>query len=118
MAKVHGKTLDEIDNPLERAVFEASYRSRRQRARRLLAALTLGAWHTIRGLLFLWPIWLTGLAVPTLADGPGIFPAIFFLVPGVAIALLILARGIRADYRRKVAGRLLERGVFTRMLRY
>lgn len=118
MQQGRSRKLEDIDNPLERAVFEASYRSRRQRARRLLAALTLGAWHTVRGLLFLWPIWLAGLLLLVRdPGGPQALVLLSIFLPGFAISLAILFRGVRDDYRRKVAGRLLERDIFTIVLR-
>jgi len=113
------RKLDDIDNPLERAVFEASYHSRQQQARRLCAALTFGTWHALRGLLLLWPIWLAGLLLLTRhPDIPQTVLLLSIFLPGIAISLAILLRGVHADDRRKVAGRLLERGVFASMLRH
>lgn len=118
MRRDRHRPLSELRNPLERAVFEASYRSGTQKARRALALLTLCVWHTARGLVFLWPIWLGALLL--LARDPGgtrTVVLLAILLPGTGIAAAILLRGIREDYRRKVAGRLLDRDVLSIVLR-
>ena len=45
-------------HPLRQAVFRSVYASREQRRRRLFAALLLTGKHTLRGLLFSWPLYL------------------------------------------------------------
>lgn len=101
---------------LARAVFRSLYTSREQRHRRQLAALLLTAKHTLRGLLFSWPLYLmvcagfhTGIPINIFLWALGI--------PGVAISFFILARGIREEYRARIADRLLKPGDLLQVLR-
>lgn len=92
---------------LTRAVFEAAYHSRLQRNRRLLLGALLVLKHTLRGLLFSWPLYLLSLAGLVL---PGRFGWAFLLllVPAVWVSGYILRKGLREDYQTQVRGRLLE----------
>jgi len=101
---------------LAQAVFNSVYASREQRYRRKLAAVLLSAKHTLRGLLFSWPLYLmvfAGFHVDA--------PVNLFLwalgIPGIGISLSILGRGIREEYRQRVNGQLLERADLVRLLR-
>ena len=89
---------------LRRAVFEASYRSRRQRGLRAAAFGVLLLRHGLRGALLALPLFLAAAAA--LATGHALA---WLLVPALGIWLLIGLRGARADYRRRVSGRLLDR---------
>ncbi len=110
------RRLDEIDNELARAVFRALYASRAQRLLRRAAGLLLATKHTLRGMLFSWPLYLmafAGFFVPVIVG------AFLWLlaVPGIGISLYILSKGIRDDYRARVAGRMLAPGELSRILR-
>lgn len=78
--------------------------------------LLLGTKHTLRGLLFSWPLYLMVYA-GFLTD----VPINIFLwalgIPGIAISFFILARGIREEYRARIVGQLLKPGDLLRVLR-
>ncbi len=99
------KTLTDIDNDLERAVFLARYGAPRQRALRLAGVLLLVARHGLRGLLYVWPLTLL-----LFVDFPGAWDLIRLLLvtlAGAAWARFVYG-AVRDDYRRFLAGRLLE----------
>jgi len=100
---------------LTRAVFEAAYHSRRQRNRRLLFGMLLALKHTLRGLLFSWPLYLLSFAGLVL---PGQFAWAFLplLIPAVWVSGYILRKGLREDYETHVRGRLLERRDLRRVM--
>jgi hypothetical protein len=105
-----------IKHELAQAVFRSVYHSREQRHRRQFAALLLAAKHTLRGLLFSWPLYLMALGgfyAP--------FPVDVLLwaiaVPGIGLSLVILARGVRAAHREHVTGKIQRRGDLARLLR-
>lgn len=108
--------LNEFDNELARAVFRALYGSRAQRLQRLAAGLMLATKHTLRGMLFSWPLYLMALAG---LFAPPIVAVLLWLlaVPGIGISLFILGKGIRDDYRARVAGRVLAPGDLAQLLR-
>jgi hypothetical protein len=98
-----------------RAVFEAAYQSRQQRNRRLLFGALLVLKHTLRGLLFSWPLYLlslAGLALP----GQYAWAFLLLLIPAVWVSGTILWKGLREDYEAHVRGRLLERGDWRRLM--
>ncbi len=110
------RRLDELDNELARAVFRSLYASRAQRLRRLAAGLLLATKHALRGMLFSWPLYLMAAAG---FFAPAIIDAFLWAlaVPGIGISLYILGKGIRDDYRSRIAGRVLAPGDLTRILR-
>lgn len=89
------------------AVFEAAYASRAQRNLRLLFGFLLVSKHTLRGLIFSWPLYLLSAASFAL---PGNFGWVFalLLIPGAAVSGYILNKGLREDYAAFVKGRLLK----------
>jgi hypothetical protein len=91
------------------AVFDAAYGSRPQRNLRLLVGALLVLKHTLRGLVFSWPLYLLSAAGLAL---PGRFAWVFLLllIPAVAVSGYILAKGLREDYGAVVRGRLLKLG--------
>jgi hypothetical protein len=101
---------------LARAVFRSVYTSREQRRRRLFAALLLTGKHSVRGLLFSWPLYLMVYA-GFHTDAPINILLWALGIPGVGISLSILARGIREEYRHRATERLLSRTDLMRMLR-
>jgi len=103
------KKLSEIDSELEKAVFLASYKSKKQRLRRKIAAMLLSLKHGIRGLLFSWPLYLLPLSVMAM---PEKFKYLFilFLLPGLYVSFIILRKGISEDYSNFVNNRLLNDG--------
>lgn len=92
---------------LTQAVFDAVYHSPRQRLLRLAFVFLLGLKHTLRGLLFSWPLYLLSLAGLAL---PGQFAWAFLLllIPAVWVSGYLLRKGLREDYEAQVRGRLLE----------
>lgn len=100
---------------LTQAVFDSAYYSRRQRNLRLLLGALLILKHTLRGLLFSWPLYLlslAGLALP----GKFAWAFVLMLIPALAVSGYILSKGLREDYRAVVAGRLLKLGDVRRAL--
>jgi hypothetical protein len=101
---------------LAQAVFRSVYNSHEQRHRRWLAALLLTAKHTLRGLLFSWPLYLMALG-GFYAPLPVNVMLWAIAVPGIGLSLAILARGVRAEYRERVSGRIQKRGDLARLLK-
>jgi hypothetical protein len=101
---------------LAQAVFNSVYSSREQRQRRQLAALVLAAKHTLRGLVFSWPLYLMVYA-GFRTDAPVNWFLWALGVPGIGISVFILARGIREEYKNRVTGSLLARADLLRLLR-
>jgi hypothetical protein len=101
---------------LAQAVFRSVYTSREQRRRRLFAALLLTGKHTLRGLLFSWPLYLM-----VYAGFRTDMPVNLFLwalgIPGIGISIFILARGVREEYRARVTERILTRADLIKVLR-
>jgi hypothetical protein len=109
------KRLADIRNDFERGVFQALYDSRVQRMHRLLARGILVIKHTLRGLLFSWPLYLLPLAAWALQAR--YLPLILaLLLPGLVVSGLILRRGIREDYAALVDGHILRPGYLRRLL--
>ena len=116
--RISGKSsrkLDDIDNELERGVFLAVYHSKKQHHRRFFAGLLLGLKHSLRGLLFSWPLYLLPFSALAL---PGQYKYLFilFLLPGVYVSVLILKRGVSDDYAKYVEDRLLTDGYSSHLL--
>ncbi len=108
--------LSDIDDEFQRGVFLAVYQSRRQRHRRLLAALVLLTKHMARGLLIIWPAYLVllaGLLFPQVREYLWYFLA---LAPGLLVWLLIYLRGARLEYRQSVHGFILDKGFIKQLM--
>jgi len=103
------KRLQDIRGELERGVFLALYRSRKQRHRRALAVTILSFKHGLRGLAFTWPFYAVAIAAIYL---PGVHWLVFLalILPGVGVSAHIFLKGIREDYRHQVRDVLLEKG--------
>jgi hypothetical protein len=109
------KRLADIRNDFERGVFLALYNSREQRIHRWLACGILVVKHSLRGLLFSWPLYLLPLAAWALQAR--YLPLILvLLLPGLLVSGLILRRGIREDCSALVDGHILRAGYAGRML--
>jgi hypothetical protein len=101
-----GKRLPACPTELEQGIFMAAYGSPLQRRRRMLAVALLGFKHTLRGLLFSWPAYVLGLAA--FASGQvHALAYLLLLIPALAVSSVILARGVRDDYRSQVKDVLL-----------
>lgn len=72
--------------------------------------------HTLRGLVFSWPLYLM-TAIGFYTEPPLNWLLWTLGVPGIAISVYILTRGIREDYRARVANRLLNRANLFQLLR-
>jgi hypothetical protein len=105
-----------IKHELAQAVFNSVYRSHAQRLHRLAAAVLLFAVHTLRGLLFSWPLYLMAIA-GFYTSRPVSLLLWAIAVPGIALSFAILARGVRAEYRERIAGRIQKRGDLVRLLK-
>lgn len=94
----------------KRAVFDAVYRSWPQRRLRLVLGALLAIKHTLRGMLFSWPLYLLAAAGLALPDTAALAWAFLLLpVPAVIVSVYILQKGWREDYDEHVRGRLLKR---------
>lgn len=81
-----------------------------------MAWALLTAKHTLRGLVFIWPLYLM-TAIGFYTEPPLSWLLWMLGVPGIAISFYILAKGIREDYRMHVADRLLTRANLIQLLR-
>jgi hypothetical protein len=90
----------------EAGIFMAAYSSAAQRRRRSLAVGLLAAKHTLRGLLFSWPAYLLALAA-FYSSQLHALAYLLLLGPALVLSVVILARGVRDDYRRSVQHVLL-----------
>ena len=107
------KRLGEIENDLERAVFRAGYDSRRQRSLRIAAILLITAKHSLRGVLYVWP-----LVILLFVDFPGIWNGLRLLLLGLGVLawFRFIHKSVGDDYARFVAGALHEPGKLRRIL--
>ena len=97
-------------------MFRSVYRSRAQRGLRFTAGLLLTVKHSLRGLLFSWPVYV--LAVAGIYSSGWLRVLLWALaVPGIGLSLYILARGIREEYKGRVTGALLTRTKLLQLLR-
>ncbi len=112
------RRLSDIDNELERAVFLVVYRSRVQQQRRLLARWVLVFKHVLRGLFYMWPIYLLLLALVLLPISGQRLVFLFVLMPGLLVWLLIYVKGARDDYYQYVRGQILDKGFIMEILRH
>ncbi|MFN2309567.1 MAG: hypothetical protein ABR553_07510 [Gammaproteobacteria bacterium] len=99
------RRLHDIHSALERAVFLANYNTPRQRLLRLVATTLITARHSLRGLLYVWPLTLLlFLNLP----GAGHWLRAGLGLLAVAAWFRYIYGSVRDDYARFVAGRLLE----------
>jgi len=102
----NGKRLPACPTELEQGIFMAAYASPLQRRRRTLAVVLLGAKHTLRGLLFSWPAYVLALAAFYSKQAHAL-AYLLLLIPALILSVVILARGVRDDYRSQVRHVLL-----------
>lgn len=110
-----GRRIDAVEGDFERAVCESLYKSPSQRRLRVWVMVLLGLKHSLRGLLFSWPLYLLGVAALVLPGLGGTLLGLF-LLPGMVVSYLILRRGIAEDYRRFVHRVLLKPGAMRHIL--
>jgi len=101
-----GQRLPACPTELETGIFEAAYGAPMQRRRRHIALVGLAAKHTLRGLAFSWPAYVLALAAFASDKLPS-FAFLILLAPALVVSGVILARGVRDDFRNKVRGVLL-----------
>jgi hypothetical protein len=101
---------------LVRAVHRTLYRSTPQRALRLAAGAYLFLKHALRGMLFSWPLYLL-LAAGLLAPVPEARWLLAIALPGLAVSLYILLKGVHDDYCELVHDELLRTDSFFSALR-
>ncbi len=106
-----GRRLGDIDNAFERGVCEALYRSPEQRRQRWLITAALVLKHSLRGLLFSWPLYLIGLASFAMPGKYGWALGVFF-IPALWVSGVILVKGIQEEYRRYVKDVVLKPRAF------
>jgi hypothetical protein len=109
------KRLTDIRDEFERGVFLALYNSPRQRLHRALARVILGIKHSLRGILFSWPLYLLPVSA-WLLQARYLPLILLLLLPGIYISAAILVRGVREDYNRLVDGYILRRGYAGRLV--
>jgi hypothetical protein len=109
------KRLTDIRDDFERGVFLALYNSPRQRLHRALARVILGIKHSLRGILFSWPLYLLPVSA-WLLQARYLPLILLLLLPGIYISAAILVRGVREDYNRLVDGYILRRGYAGRLV--
>lgn len=101
-----GQRLPACPTEFETGIFEAAYAAPVQRTRRRLAFAGLAVKHTLRGLAFSWPAYVLALAAFASERLPS-FAFLVLLAPALVVSGVILARGVRDDYRNRVRGVLL-----------
>lgn len=99
-----------------RAVHETLYRSPTQRALRLGAWLLLFLRHALRGMLFSWPLYLL-LIAGLLSSWPTSGWLLAIALPGLAVSLYILLRGVHDDYCQRIHGMVLDVDLLVSILR-
>lgn len=109
------RRLDDFTHELQRAVFKQQYASTEQRRLRLLAYTLLLLKHTLRGLLFSWPLYALALAAILLPQQHSYWLLALFL-PALWVSFLILRKGIHEEYRHRVEGLLLKREALRHLL--
>ncbi len=115
--------LDDIEGELQQGVALSLYQSRPQRLRRITATTLLTLKHTLRGVLFSWPLYLLGFGgfVLPLDDAlslslngawngawSGVWLLPLLLLPGLIVSFSILKKGIQEDYRSSIHRTLLD----------
>ena len=96
-----------MSNELQQAVFLARYNSGRQRLMRFAGVLLIVAKHSLRGLLYVWPLTLL-----VFVDFPGVWDSIrlvLLVLAGAAWSRFIY-RSVVDDYRRFLDRQLLGPG--------
>ena len=111
---IAGQRLPARPTEFEEGVFMAESGSLEQRRRRALAVALLGAKHGLRGLLFSWPAYVLALAAFHSRQAHAL-AYLLLLIPALGLSLVILARGVRDDYRAAIRHVLLP-GKFARAL--
>lgn len=111
------KPLREDASALEKAVFLAVYRSRRQRFNRVVAMAALIIKYISCGLILIWPIYLLLLLLLlSPVSSEYIWYTVFF-IPGAVFWLRIYLRSAFKEYRSLVKGHILNKG-FVRELMF
>jgi hypothetical protein len=101
-----GKRLPAVPTEFEAGIFMAAYGSAQQKRRRALALALLAVKHTLRGLLFSWPAYVLALAAFHSTHAHAL-AFLLLLIPALLLSAVILARGVRDDYRSRVRHVLL-----------
>lgn len=111
------RCLSEIEDELERAVFLSVYHSREQRQMRFLARMVLVLKHILRGLIFIWPVYLIFVAILILPVSADRMIFLLVLLPGLLIWFFVYVKGAQADYHHYVHEQILEKGFIRKLIR-
>lgn len=95
------------ENALQAAVFRSVYTSVEQRRLRQLAGLILGLKHSLRGILFSWPLYALAIA-PFMITNEIVWWMVIFVLPALLVSAYILLKGVREDYSEQVTGKILK----------
>jgi len=99
--------MKSTNNEIETAVFRVVYDSSEQRSLRLAAILLLGLKHSLRGILFSWPLYFIAMVPFLLPDEAGLW-LVLFVFPALIVSGYILLKGVREDYVEYIAGQILK----------
>lgn len=108
-------TVDDSADDLRQQVFLSVYGSAEQRRRRRIATALLIAKHVLRGVVFSWPLYLLLVAAFFLPLVQALL-LLAFVIPAIGVSFYILGKGVREDYRARVAGKVHEKGYLRRIL--
>jgi hypothetical protein len=110
------RSLRENASELEKAVFLAVYRSRRQRLNRAIALIALIVKYIVCGLILVWPIYLLFLLlILSSASAEYIWYTAFF-IPGAIFWLRIYLKSAFKEYRRLVKNHILNKGFIRELI--
>lgn len=110
------KSLRENASELEKAVFLAVYRSRRQRLNRAIALITLLVKYIGCGLILVWPVYLLLLLLILSPISVEYIWYIAVFIPGTIFWLRIYLKSAFKEYRRLVKNRILNKGFIRELI--
>lgn len=109
-------TLREDASALEKAVFLAIYRSRKQQLNRVVAMIVLIIKYISCGSILVWPIYLLFLLLILSPVSAEYIWYTAFFIPGALFWLRIYLKSAFKEYRRLVKGHILNKGFVHELL--